>query len=209
MARRWEHGVNCWSPGKSPLSRLLACIVSSTRRCDVSIILFSSLFPFNLAASIFFVHGFLSWPRPRFPLKNFVKPLLHPRAYWSPLLVLSAKYLPLALVLEDRSPGLAGFLASPPRLLSGVPGLLAFRHFLRLVLRVSFLFCCFPDLTVINLLPASPNRPPPIACSAVKGPGLLQDSGRGLPPLGAWAGTPQWPFPRDPLWGASVSALGL
>lgn len=91
MARRWERGVDRWSPGKSPLSRLLACIVSSTRRCDVSIILFSSLFPFNLAASIFFVHGFLSWPRPRFPLKNFVKPLLHPRAYWSPLLVLSAK----------------------------------------------------------------------------------------------------------------------
>ena len=138
----------------------LAYAVSCTRRWDVSIILYSHLFPFNPMSSIFFAHGFLLWPRPCFPLKSFVESLLHPRAYWLPLLVLSGKKSSFGPCTWRSLSWLCWILGSPSKavlrcaLSSGIPS------FSPAGLRVFFLFCRLPDMTVINLLPARPQLPP-------------------------------------------------
>lgn len=66
----------------------------------------------------------------------------------------------------------------------------AFCHFLRLDLRVFFLFCCFPGMTV-NLLPPSPKPTPHCLLCGNGAGGGWRGGSRGLSPWG-WVSRGSW-----------------
>ena len=73
--------------------------------------------------------------------------------------------------------------------LTGISSL-AFCHFLRLDLRVFFLFCCFPGMTV-NLLPPSPKPTPHCLLCGNGAGGGWRGGSRGLSPWG-WVSMGSW-----------------